>query len=225
MPQLWGITGGKGSQVQGGGHSKKTGFMSKDWKESQGNLSNHIHRVIEILVKTLPKSAILHSTSLMVTTGAVIPMPILTYHPPLLGQAESGNKSVKMPTNFTDDPNTKSLASTPMAKKQTAGKSGSSGTKDFPSSCIIDHQDNNGSQPSFGNFTGSLKTPVPDDHTADGEGCLLQSHKLVTEGVWCIIWTWKDNLQSCQVEVVVPHTHWVWQILWERSKWRQSEWY
>ena len=73
----------KGSQVQGRGHSKKTGSMSKDQQESQGDLDNHICRVVEILVKTSPESAILLSTSLMVTRRAVFPMPILTHHLPL----------------------------------------------------------------------------------------------------------------------------------------------
>ena len=95
--------------------------QAKIGKESQGDLANHIHRVAEILVKT-PKSAILLSTSLMVTKGAVIIMPIPTYHPPWQDQAESCNMSMKMPIDFTDEPNTKMLVSKSTAEKQTAGK-------------------------------------------------------------------------------------------------------
>ena len=100
-------------------------------------------------------------------------MPILTYHPPWQDQAEQGNKCVKMPTDFTDEPNTKMPELTSTAEKQTAGKLGSSGAKDFPSSCVDDHQDNYDSQPSLGDFTGDLKTPVPNDHPSDSDGHLL----------------------------------------------------
>ena len=115
----------------------------------------------------------------MATRGVVILMPILTHHLPSQDQAESGNKSVKIPTNFTDKPNTKVLGSMSMAEKQTASKSDGLGTKGFSSSCIIDHRDNNNSQPSFGGSTGGFKTPVPDNHTSDGDGYSLQSHKLM----------------------------------------------
>ena len=67
----------------------------------------------------------------------------------------------------------------PMAEKETADKSNSSDVKDFSPSCIVDHQNNNDSQPSFVDFTGGLKTAVPDNHTLDGHGHLLQSHKLM----------------------------------------------
>ena len=87
-------------------------------EESQGDLVVLVHRVTEILVKTLPKSAILLSTGLVVTRGAVIPMPILAYHPPWQDQAESGNKSMKMPTDIMDEPNTKMTESTSTAENR-----------------------------------------------------------------------------------------------------------
>ena len=95
---------------------------AKIGKESQGDLADHIHRVTEILVKALPESAILLSTGLMVTRGVVIPMPIPINHPSWQNQAESGNKSVKMPTDFTEDLIMKMPASTSKAEKQTVGK-------------------------------------------------------------------------------------------------------
>ena len=126
-----------------------------------------------------PESAILLSTSLMVNRRVVIPMSILTYHPPWQDQAESGNKSMKIPTDFTDEPNTKMPISMSTAEKQTAGKLGDSGAKDFPSSCIYDYHNNNDFQPSLWNFTWGLWTPVPNHHSSDGDGHLLQSHKLM----------------------------------------------
>ena len=148
-------------------------------KKSEGDLADHVHRVVEISVKTPPKSSILLSTGLMATRGAFIPMPILIQHPPLQDQAKSGNRSMKTPTNFTDEPNTKALALMPMVEKQAAGESGGLGTKHFPSSCIIDYQDNNDSQLSFRDFTGGLKTPVPNGYMSDSDGHPLQSHKLM----------------------------------------------
>ena len=65
----------------------------------------------------------------------------------------------------------------PTAEEQTADMLGSLGTKDFPSSCIAGHQDDNDSEPTFGDFTGSLKTPVPKDHTSDSDGHSLWSLK------------------------------------------------
>ena len=65
----------------------------------------------------------------MVTAGAVIPMPILIYHLPWQDQAESGNKSMKTPTDFTDEPNTKKLVSMSTVEKQTAGMLGGSGAR------------------------------------------------------------------------------------------------
>ena len=106
-------------------------------------------------------------------------MPILTHHWQLQDQAASGNKSIKMPINFTDKTNTKSLVPMPTAEKQTAGKLGSLSAKDFPSSCITDHQDSNDSQSSFRDFTVGLKTQVPDDHTWDSDDHSLWSHKFV----------------------------------------------
>ena len=108
-------------------------------------------------------------------------MPILTYYPPWQDQAESGNKCVKTLTDFMDKLKTKMPASTSTAEKQTAGKLGGSDAKDIPSSCINDHQDNTNSLPSFGDFTGGLKTPVPNDHSTDCDDCLLQYHKLMKE--------------------------------------------
>ena len=172
-PWLWGIIGGKGSQVQGRSHSKKTGSMGKDQQGVTGNLANHICRVRKILFRTLPESAILSLTILMVTRGSAFPRIILMYHPPLQDQAESGNKGMKMPTNSTKTSNTTLM---PMAEEQTADKSGGWGAKGFPSSYITDHQDGNNSEPSFGEFTGGLKMPTPDDHTSDGNGHSLQSH-------------------------------------------------
>ena len=70
-------------------------------------------------------------------------------------------------------------ASTSTVKKQTAAKLGGSGAKDFPSTCINDHHNNNDSQPSLRDFTGGLKTPVPNDHSLGSDGHSLQCHKCV----------------------------------------------
>ena len=64
-------------------------------EKSQGYLTDHVYRIIEILVKTPTELAILLSTSLVVTRGAVIPTPIPTHHPPLQDQTEPGNQIMK----------------------------------------------------------------------------------------------------------------------------------
>ena len=66
-------------------------------------------------------------------------MAIPTYHLPWQDQAEVGNKSVKMPTDFTDETSKKTPESISTAEKQTAGRLGSSDVKDVPSSYINDH--------------------------------------------------------------------------------------
>ena len=95
----------------------------------------------------------------------------------------------------------------PTAGEQTAEMSDSLGTKDFPSNCIIGHQDDNDSEPIFRDFTGGLKTLVPKDHTSDGNGHSLWSLKVMKREHDVSSDHEKMDLQSCQEEAVVFHTH------------------